>query len=165
MIIRPYRREDRAACKLVYFRAVREGAAAFYSEGERAAWAASPEPDLTQPDKLLDQWAWVSEAAGQVTGFMSLRRDGYLDMAFVLPEVMGKGVAAALYGAVLDRAMAERFPRITVHASHLFRRFLLRRGWVVDEVEDVTLGAESLRRFCMSLELTKQGLAERRDGA
>ncbi|MCO5126519.1 MAG: GNAT family N-acetyltransferase [Rhodobacteraceae bacterium] len=32
-----------------------------------------------------------------MTGFMSLDREGYLDMAFVLPEVMGKGVARALW--------------------------------------------------------------------
>ena len=37
--IRPYRPEDRAAAALVFFRAVREGSAAFYTEAERAAWA------------------------------------------------------------------------------------------------------------------------------
>ncbi|WP_435259271.1 GNAT family N-acetyltransferase [Thioclava sp. FR2] len=154
MIIRPYRAEDRAACKWVFYRAVREGAAAFYSEAERAVWAASPEPDLSVADKLLDQWAWVSEDDnGQITGFISLRRDGYLDMAFVLPEMMGKGAAAALYEAVLAQAGTAGFERLTVHASHLARRFFEKRGWKVDAVEDYPVADQKLRRFCMSLGL------------
>ena len=37
--LRPYRPEDRAAAVHIFFRAVREGAAAFYDEAQRAAWA------------------------------------------------------------------------------------------------------------------------------
>ena len=153
MRVRPYRPEDRAACKWVYFRAVREGAAAFCSEAERAVWAASPEPDFSVPDKLLDQWAWVSEDEGQINGFMSLQHDGYLDMAFVLPEAMGKGTAAALYRSVLAQSTAAGLGRLTVHASHLARRFLEKRGWTVDAIEDHPVADQKLRRYCMSLDL------------
>ena len=90
--LRPYRPEDRAAAVYIFFRAVREGAAAFYDEAQRAAWAPSSEPDWTRADKLLDQWCWIAEREGRPVGFMSLDRTGYLDMAFVLPEEMGKVV-------------------------------------------------------------------------
>ena len=66
--------------------------------------AASPEVDPTTPDKLLDQWCHVSVEGGVITGFMSLCPDGYLDMAFVLPEVMGKGHAARIYEVLLAHA-------------------------------------------------------------
>lgn len=150
---RPYEPQDRAACKAVYYRAVREGAAAVYTPAQRAAWAASPEVDLTTQDKLLDQWCHVSVEGGAITGFMSLCADGYLDMAFVLPEVMGKGHAALLYDGLIAHASGLGLPRLTVHASHLARRFFGRRGWQVDMAEVVEIGDQKLTRFAMSLDL------------
>lgn len=153
MIVRPYRASDRAACKAVFYRAVREGAARFYTEAQRAAWAPFPEVDEAHPDKLLAQWAWVSEQDGQVTGFMSLAHDGYLDMAFVLPEVMGKGHAAALYDRLIAKARAKGFSKLTVHASHLARPFFAKRGWRVDEFQLHPANGEVFERFAMSLAL------------
>jgi putative acetyltransferase len=154
--IRPYRPDDRGAVAGVYYRAVREGAAAFYDEAQREAWAPRDTPDLTRPDKLLGQWCWVAEAGGKVTGFMSLCADGYLDMAFVIPEVMGRGHAALLYDALLAKARAEGLARLSVHASHLARRFLARRGWQVDEVQMHPANGQVFERFAMSLDLAGQ---------
>lgn len=131
-VIRPYRPEDRAATARVYYRAIMEGTVAQIGAAERAAWAGSPDPDLTEPDKLLEQWCWIAEEDGRATGFMSLCPDGLLDMAFVIPEVMGKGTAAALYDVLLAKAQTERLPRLTVLASAYSRSFLLKRGWQVD---------------------------------
>ena len=131
-VIRPYRPKDRAAVALIYYRAIMEGTVGLIGEAERAAWAGSPTPDPDTPDKLLDQWCWVAEEDGQPTGFMSLCPDGLLDMAFVIPEVMGKGTAGALYDALLTRARSEGLARLTVIASPCSRSFLLKRGWQVD---------------------------------
>lgn len=150
---RPYRPEDRAACKAIYYRAVREGARPAYTEAQLALWAPSPEVDHSQPDRMLEQWAYVSAQDGRLTGFMSMTPEGYLDLAFVLPEVRGLGHAAALYDQLLTRATAAGLPRLTVHASRLFRPFLMRRGWQVDVVEQHPLGDERLERFVMSLTL------------
>ena len=159
--IRPYRPEDRAACALVYYRAVREGTAAVYNQAQREAWAPSPEPDLGTPDKLLAKWCWVAMRGGAVTGFMSLEPSGYLDMAFVLPEEMGKGTAKALYASLLARARAEGLPRLTVTASPLARRFFDRQGWTIDRKEDLAADGQIYEIFRMSLDLTP---TERRDG-
>lgn len=153
--IRRYRPEDRAAMALVFYRAVREGAAAFYSEAERAAWAPSSEVDVETLDKLLDQWCYVATQAGQMTGFMSMEPGGYLDMAFVLPEVMGDGTAAALYDAILARAKAAALPRLTVRAAHQSQRFLTRRGWQVDRFERYQNKGQTYDLFHMSLRLTE----------
>jgi putative acetyltransferase len=131
-IIRQYRPEDRACAAEIYFRAIMEGTAGRIGKAERSAWARSPTPDLSKPDKLLDQWCWIAEEDGQATGFMSLCHDGLLDMAFVLPEVMGQGTAAALYDTLLAKARAEGLDRLTVLASPFSRSFLLKRGWQVD---------------------------------
>ena len=59
--IRPYEPPDRAAATLVFYRAVRDGTAAFCCEAERARWARTSEPDWSEPDKLMDQWYFVAE--------------------------------------------------------------------------------------------------------
>lgn len=151
--LRPYRPEDRAAAQAVYYRAIMEGAAAHYSLAERQAWAGAPAPDLTKPDKLADQWCYVAEDDGLLTGFMSMATTGYLDMAFVLPEVMGDGTAAALYELVLARARAGRVPRLTVHAAHQSQRFLSRRGWQVDQFRRHADKGQVYDQFLMSLAL------------
>lgn len=151
--IRPYTATDRAAMVTVYYRAIREGAAAHYSEAERAAWAASPVPDLTKPDKLLDQWCYVAEDNGHLTGFMSMEPNGHLDMAFVIPEVMGNGTAAALYDTLMAHARIQGLRHFTVKAAHQSNRFLLRRGWQVDRFERMPADGEVYDIFHMSLTL------------
>jgi putative acetyltransferase len=152
--IRRYRPEDRTATAAVFYRAVREGTAGVYSEEQRLDWAKNPVPDPSTPDPRAGQDVWVSEESGQITGFMALDKTGYLDMAFVLPEVMGKGHAAAIYDRLLDHARATGLTRLTVHASHFSRKFLAKRGWRLDEVEDfVSTGGVHYERFLMSVDL------------
>ncbi len=153
-VIRPYAAEDRAAMAMVYHRAIREGAVAHYSQAEREAWAKTPEPDWTIPDKLLAQWCYVAEEDGSMTGFMSMDPTGYLDMAFVIPEVMGKGTAAALYDTLMARARAEGLTRFTVRAAHQSNRFLARRGWTVDQFERYATDGQVYDLFQMSLDAT-----------
>lgn len=153
--VRRYQPPDRIHTAGVFFRAVREGTADIYSDQQRQDWAKNPSPDLTTPDPRAGQDCWVSEQEGRITGFMALDKTGYLDMAFVLPEVMGKGHAAAIYDVLLAHARAAHLRRLTVHASHFSRRFLAKRGWQVDEIEDyISSGGVQFERFIMSLDLT-----------
>lgn len=156
--VRAYRPENRTATAAVFFRAVREGTVGVYSEVQRLDWAKSPVPDLTTPDPRAGQDTWVSEEGGQITGFMALDKTGYLDMAFVLPEVMGKGHAARIYEVLLAHAKASGLRRLTVDASHFSRRFLEKRGWALDAVEDhVSATGVHYDRNLMSLDLDGSG--------
>lgn len=152
--LRRYRPDDRAACHQVFYRAVHEGAAAAYTAPQRAAWAPRPTHDPSTPDRLADQLAWLGEdAQGKVAGFMTLRPDGYLDMAFVLPEARGKGLAAELYTQILADATAQALPCLTAHASLLMRPFLAKRGWQVTEHQHHPQNGQTLERFAMTLPL------------
>jgi putative acetyltransferase len=71
--IRPYTATDRAAACMVFYRAVRIGAAAHYTADELAAWASTSEPNWDVPDRLLNQWCYVAEEDGHMTGFFSQR--------------------------------------------------------------------------------------------
>ncbi len=151
--IRPYQAPDRAAAELVFYRAVREGTAAHYTEAERAAWAPKAEPSWHLPDKLLSQWCYVAEEGGQITGFFSMDATGYLDMAFVLPEVMGNGTATALYDTVMARAKQAGLTHFTVRAAIQSHRFLARRGWVLDRMQTFTEDGETYTAALLTLDL------------
>ena len=156
LIVRPYCAEDRAHAALIFFRAVREGATAFYDAAQRAAWAPDPEPEWAEPDKLLDQWCWIAERAGQPVGFMSLDHEGYLDMAFVLPEEMGRGTSDALYAALIAHAHMAGLRRLTVTASLQARRFFLKKGWQISWMENLTADGQTYIIFRMFTDLAEE---------
>lgn len=154
MRVRRFRREDAVAVHGVFVRAVSEGAAAHYSEAERLAWA--PVTDLPEgwPDRLAGIATFVSEEEGRITGFMALARDGLLDLAFVLPERMGQGVAAALHARVLEEARALGLTRLRTEASHLARSFFLKHGWVEEARQQVERRGVPITSFRMSRDLS-----------
>jgi putative acetyltransferase len=151
--IRPYQPQDRAAVALVFYRAVREGSVDYYTEEERAAWAPSPNPHPTKPDKYLTQWCFVAEDQGRMTGFMSMDDTGYLDMAFVIPEAMGTGTAGALYDRLIAHATERGLRHFTVHATALSRRFLEKRGWQYDGILTVDEEGQRYDVNLLSLDL------------
>lgn len=147
--------QDHVALYGVYYRSVVEGAAAFYNDAQRAAWVGSPYPKSDEPDPDDTLLRWVAEVDGQIVGFMAITPDGYLDLAFVLPEWMGRGVAQAVYDQLLEWARRNRVTRLTAHSSHFARRFLEKQGWQVEYPELVARNGQELERFFMSLELEK----------
>ncbi len=147
---------DRDALYGVYFRSVREGAAAFYTLEQRAAWARSPIPKSNKPTPNDTLQRWLAEVDGEIVGFMAVTPDGYIDLAFVLPEWMGRGVAQAVYDKLLEWAYSVGVMRLTAHASHFARRFFEKQGWQVDYPEITTRNGQGFERFEMSLELENQ---------
>lgn len=93
--------------------------------------------------------AYVAEIDGKVTGFMTLTANGYLDMAFVLPEAMGTGVANSLYAAIEARASATGLSLLTTDASHLAQPFFAKHGWKTLAAQSVSKGGQTLENFRM----------------
>lgn len=128
-VIRPFRPEDAQSVRGVFVRAVREGAASRYSAEELRDWVPDPAMPDDWGDWLAGHITLVAEDGDQITGFMMVERDGYLNMAFVLPEVMGKGTADRLYAGILAAVQGLGLARLTVFASRHARRFFARHGW------------------------------------
>lgn len=128
-VIRRYAPGDALSTRQVFFRAVREGASSRYSTAELDDWVSDPTPPEGWGDWLDEHITLVAEAAGRVTGFFMLERDGYLNMAFVLPERMGQGTADALYAEILREARALGLAQLTVLASRHAQGFFRRHGW------------------------------------
>ena len=151
--VRPYRPADALPLRQVFWRAVQEGAASAYDQRQRDAWARAPEAPPDWPDRLGRQITLVAEATegdASPVGFMTLGHDGHLDLAFVLPEAMGGGAAAALHDRLLAEAAARGMDRLTTEASHLARRFLLKQGWTELAAQEVEIGGVRLVNFRMA---------------
>lgn len=156
MLLRDAVADDIADLTDVFFRAVREGALGPYSETECAAWApCRPTPEYwAKRIEGLD--TIVADQDGKIVGFMAWNKgDGDLDLAFVLPEMRGKGVTNAIYAMVENRARSQGAPRLHAHASHLAKPFFMRQGWDVLRENQVDLEGICLTNWVMEKSLSR----------
>lgn len=153
MILRRFRTGDRDGCAAVFRAAVLTGAAGFYDTAQRRVWAEGARGDGFST-RLADQVTIVAEAGGVLRGFMSLRADGCLDLAYVHPGEMGRGLAARLLDEIIRAARTMGLSRLTTEASHPARRFFLKHGWREDAAQSVERAGVTLENFRMSCTVT-----------
>ena len=158
LTVRSYAPGDAPALARIFHRAVHEGAAAHYSEAERAAWSPRVPDTRSWELRLAEADTVVAETPGGPVGFMSLLpARAYLDLAFVLPEVMGRGVAGALYSVLEGRARARGLTRLETEASLLAEPFFLRQGWQVLKRQQVERLGVLLSNAVMEKSLSRVG--------
>lgn len=159
VLIRNFQSSDTDQTCDVFFSAVSEGASAFYNDMQRKAWASEkPEPHAWQK-RLSSQYAKVAALNGQIVGFMTLTKAGIIDLAFVVPEAMGTGVAKKLYDAVVLEAQNAEMQNIKTEASFLAQHFFKKQGWQTirqQTIQRQTAKGETveLTNFLMELNLT-----------
>ncbi|WP_417478601.1 GNAT family N-acetyltransferase [Maricaulis sp.] len=150
IVLRRGERSDIAALTRVFYRAVREGAGPEYSTEQRAAWAPAP-PEVEAWDKrLTPQAVFVAELDGAVIGFMSVKSDGYIDLAFVDPEHIGQGVAQLLYDRLEAHARETGMERLYSDASARARILFERQGWTVEAAQKPMIRGVELHNYRMT---------------
>ncbi|XZE35705.1 GNAT family N-acetyltransferase [Pirellulaceae bacterium SH501] len=144
--------DDYGSIADVMFDAVRHGRSN-YSEEQRKAWG----PHLrTGPDwiaRLNSQSIFVAELSGQISGFMSLADNGYIDFAFIRPSAQGTGMFRRLYQAIEDLAIQTGETRLWVHASLMAQPAFTAVGFRTTEKETVEINGQLLQRFAMEKQL------------
>ena len=156
MLIRAYRAGDLEAVLGCFARAVRETGALYYSAAQIAAWA--PET----PD--LDAWArrlgaggvFVAEAEGALAGFVRADADGLVDLLYVHPQQLRRGVASALLDVGCDWARMQGARRFETHASRAARPFFAAKGFRVVCEQSVERNGVSLRNYLMIKDAGRQ---------
>lgn len=144
---------DTEATAQIYFDAVRLGTHDHYTENQRQAWAPRVPDGLEWRDRLTNQTTLVAECDDRVVGFMTLNDDGHIDLAFVAPAFIGKGVAKRLYDVILTEAVARGLSRLHTEASLLARPFFERQGWSVVKQQSVHTRGVFLTNFVMEKQL------------
>ena len=149
LIVRAARLGEATELAQIFHRAVQ--AAESYSMAQRNAW--SPEcPTVTQwAARLHGLTTLLAERAGKPIGFMALREDGYLDLAFVDPNFARQGVGRVLLDGLVIEARGLGLRRLWTEASLVARPFFEGRGWVVLCQQQVEKQGVEMTNFRMEI--------------
>lgn len=137
----------------IMFEAVRHGRSE-YTEQQRHAWVPKVRGGRDWEERLARQTVFAAVDLTQLTGFMSLADDGYIDFAYVRPSLQGTGIFRSLYDATEAYARDAGMPRLWVHASLMAQRPFSAMGFQITKEEVVEIGDQSLRRFEMEKQMS-----------
>lgn len=157
ILIRPFADDDAEATARLYFESVRIGAKSRYDESQRRSWAPAVPETLQWLGRLRSQFTFVAVQERAVVGFMTIDDCGYIDLAYVAPDMIGKGVAGRLYETIEAHAAELAMTRLHSNASHLARAFFERQGWSVVAEQSVIRGGVALTNFAMEKHLVARG--------
>jgi putative acetyltransferase len=152
--IRRFRPEDTATTARLFHDAVHRGTRAFYTQAQREAWAPAVPQTESWHERLIGQSVFVAELEGEIAGFMTLRGDGYIDLAFVAPDLTRRGIARELYRAIEAEAAGMDLRRLYAHASHVARPFFERQGWSTLREQTVSPRGVAMMNFVMEKALS-----------
>lgn len=148
--IRPLTPKDSAQAAQVLFDAIHIGTADVYSQKQRQAWAGTrPDTDGWR-DRFVAVQGFAADVGGQLVGYMTVDKTGYIDLAFVSPNAMGKGIGRSLYRAIENHAREIGVKALSTQASRKARPFFKCMGWLVDCRQTVTKSDVTLTNYRMS---------------
>lgn len=154
MEVRSFQSADAIPLGVVFHRAVREGASRRYDRAQLEAWAPEAPTGPGWEARLAEADTVVAVEGDNRVGFMNVDDNGYLDLAFVLPERMGQGVSDLLYAVLESRARARGIERLTTQASLLAEPFFFRHGWRVVRRQEVEMSGVVLKNAWMEKTLS-----------
>ncbi|TFB90137.1 GNAT family N-acetyltransferase [Cryobacterium algoricola] len=154
VVIRPYGHGDAADTLAIFLAAVAETAAADYSPEQIQAWARPESRELSAWHTAMQaRNSYVATVDGVPAGFSDVDSEGHIDMMFVAPRYLRRGVARQLIGHVEARARREQLRELTANVSITARPFFERSGFtVVAEQHPLTAGVQ-LTNFRMKKKL------------
>lgn len=146
MTLRPYRTGDLAAIAALFYESVHTLCRGDYTTEQLDAWATGSIDEKAWDASFRAHHTLVAEENGVLLGFADMAEDGYLDRLYVHPAHTGKGVATALVNALEAASPAAQF---TTHASMTARPFFEKRGYRVEQEQQVVRRGVTLTNFIM----------------
>lgn len=147
--LRPFRREDAAACLALFLDCVHRINSRDYAPDQIEAWA-SPTIDLEAWRTRFDgRFAYVVTEGDGIVGFTDMTRNGHLDRLFVCADHQRRGIARRLVERLLQDAIDHSMEAITTDASITARPFFERLGFCVDRKQSVECRGVRLTNYRM----------------
>jgi putative acetyltransferase len=137
----------------VMYEAIRHGPSP-YTQAQRAAWIDAPPLGPAWHDKLAAQFVVVGFDAGKAAGFMTLRADGYLDLAYIVPAARGAKMFQSLYAQIERHAITQGLQRIWVDASLMAQPAFAAVGFDIVRHDVVERSGQHLARAEMQKRLS-----------
>lgn len=129
--IRFFDSKDAPLLGAVFFDAVRQVGRRDYSQAQVEAWAPGV-PDVARYEARARDGRLILVAVDEIdkpVAYADLEPNGHIDHLFCSPELIGTGVASALYDRLEQEAYAQDMHRLFVEASEAARRLFLKKGF------------------------------------
>lgn len=149
--IRPYEPRDAARLGTIFFDAVRKAGVRHYSQAQVEAWAPAT-PDSAWFEARAADGRLILVAVNEVdepVAYGDLEPNGHIDHLYCRPELIGNGIASALYDRLEQQARERGITRLFVEASEAARRLLLRKGFIELKRRDLLLGGVKIHNYLM----------------
>jgi putative acetyltransferase len=151
--LRPALPADAPALAALFRASVEELAREDYSEAQVEAWAALADDAAGFARKLAGELTIVATVGGEIAGFASLKGADHLDMVYVHPTHIRRGVGTGLCDAMEKLASARHAATITADVSDCAQAFFAARKYAAQKRNMVFLGDEVLGNTTMTKKL------------
>jgi putative acetyltransferase len=155
VVIRPALESDFDAIGHIFHDAVHQVAWRDYTEVQLQAWSPEPRGAAHWQKRTAKLEVRVAVVESVVAGFIGFSRSGYIDLLFVRPEFLRRGIATALLleaEKVLGQLGVET---AWTQASLTARGFFQAMGYRTVREQTVTCGGVELRNYRMEKLLTQ----------
>jgi len=129
VVLRPSRPGDLEQIATLFHDSVHQVAGADYNARQLDAWAPPGFDRSRWQDRLAGEEVVVAEFAVGLAGFCAWTGQGYLDLLFVHPSCLRRGVATALLAEAEQFLRAHQVARVHTQASITAQPFFLRQGY------------------------------------
>src|SRR5271166_6618416 len=140
--LRPFLPADAPLLVDIFRASIEELTGEDYSEEQRQAWASAADDEASFAARLAGRLTIVATLQGSPVGFASLARNEEIDMLYVHPAVVGRGVGTLLIDALEKLAGARGAARLTTAGSDTARPFFENRAYVPQQRNSILCGGE-----------------------
>jgi putative acetyltransferase len=155
--LRPLLPEDVPVLAAIFVASIEELTGDDYSEAQQEAWASAIDDEEAFGKRLAGQLTLVATLQASPVGFASLKGTDHIDLLYVHPGAVQRGVAAMLCDALEKLAGARGAKSLTVDASDNATEFFEKRGYTATRRNTVTVGDEWLANTTMTKTIAAPG--------
>jgi putative acetyltransferase len=153
LALRPFLPKDTPILADIFRASIAELTVDDYSTAQQDAWTSSVDDLESFAGRLGKQLTLIGTLNGSPVGFISLAGTEQLDMLYVHPAAVGRGVGAMLLSAIEKLAASRGATKLTTDASDSATGFFNKRGFVAQQRNTVSLGGEWLPNTTMEKKL------------
>mgnify|MGYP006291093619 CR=1 FL=1 len=119
-----------------------------YSPTEIDAWIGKADRDKWL-HRIKEQHFMICEMESTLAGFSTITKEGYLDLLYVHPDYVGKGIATRLLSQMEGAARKFNCSQIEADVSLTAKGVFLVMGYEIVSEHLVSVGEEQLKNFKM----------------
>lgn len=149
-VIRPFEPSDLTAVVRCFTESVRVIAARYYDAQQIDTWAPVDADPVAWNARLSDDGVFVAEVQGAVAGFVRVEPDGLIDLMYVHPEYVRRGIGTQLLRAARSRAVDHGATHFAANVSLAAKPFFEAAGFRVEREQAVEYKSVTFRNFRMT---------------